>query len=113
MKIEHHPCKKHFEEHDDYVEIGIVKYPDYLESGLFGLTELFTVANRSRQVPPMSSMSTALHFERRFGNLCQNTACEGKGRHHGRRVEPAINLIDLQRCAIKPFKPRQAVSRVF
>ena len=34
------------EERDDYVEIGIVKYPCYLESSLFGLTELFTVANR-------------------------------------------------------------------
>jgi hypothetical protein len=31
---------------DDYVEIGIVKYPCYLESSLFGLTELFTVANQ-------------------------------------------------------------------
>jgi transcriptional regulator GlxA family with amidase domain len=28
------------------VEVGIVKYPDHLESAVFGLTELFTVANR-------------------------------------------------------------------
>lgn len=26
--------------HNAYVEIGIVKYPDYLESGVFGFTEL-------------------------------------------------------------------------
>jgi transcriptional regulator GlxA family with amidase domain len=29
-----------------YVEIGIIKYPGYLESSVLGLTELFTVANR-------------------------------------------------------------------
>lgn len=34
------------EEREDYVEVGIVKYPCYLGSSLFGLTELFTVANR-------------------------------------------------------------------
>jgi transcriptional regulator GlxA family with amidase domain len=32
--------------HNAHVEIGIVKYPEYLESALFGFTELFTVANR-------------------------------------------------------------------
>jgi hypothetical protein len=32
--------------HHVYVEIGIVKYPDYLESAVSGFTELFTVANR-------------------------------------------------------------------
>jgi transcriptional regulator GlxA family with amidase domain len=32
--------------HNAYVEIGIVKYPGYLESAVFGFTELFTVANR-------------------------------------------------------------------
>jgi transcriptional regulator GlxA family with amidase domain len=46
MKTKLLPCLEVFAERDDYVEIGIVKYPDYLESGLFGLTELFAVANR-------------------------------------------------------------------
>jgi hypothetical protein len=32
--------------HNPYIEIGIVKYPGYLESAVFGFTELFTVANR-------------------------------------------------------------------
>jgi transcriptional regulator GlxA family with amidase domain len=32
--------------HDAHTEIGIVKYPGYLESAVFGFTELFTVANR-------------------------------------------------------------------
>lgn len=32
--------------HNTHVEIGIVKYPGYLESAVFGFTELFTVANR-------------------------------------------------------------------
>ena len=40
MKTEQDPCIEDFKEHDDCVEIGIVKYPDYLESSLFGLTEL-------------------------------------------------------------------------
>jgi hypothetical protein len=40
MKTEQNPDIEDFKEQDDYVEIGIVKYPDYLESSLFGLTEL-------------------------------------------------------------------------
>ena len=40
MKTEQDPCIEDFKGHDDYVEIGIVKYPDYLESSLFRLTEL-------------------------------------------------------------------------
>jgi transcriptional regulator GlxA family with amidase domain len=46
VKTEKLPCIENFDERDDYVEIGIVKYAGYLESSLFGLTELFTVANR-------------------------------------------------------------------
>ena len=33
-------------EQTSYVEVGIIKYPGYLESSVLGLTELFTVANR-------------------------------------------------------------------
>jgi transcriptional regulator GlxA family with amidase domain len=46
MKTGQLPCIENFEQRADHVEIGIVKYPNYLESGLFGMTELFTVANR-------------------------------------------------------------------
>jgi hypothetical protein len=40
IETERDPCIEDFKGHDDYVEIGIVTCPDYLESSLFGLTEL-------------------------------------------------------------------------
>ena len=46
MKAEKLQCIENSKERDDYAEIGIVKYAGYLESSLFGLTELFFVANR-------------------------------------------------------------------
>ena len=50
MKTEQLQRIEDSEERDDYVEIGIVRHPSYLESGLFGKTELFTVANRFTKI---------------------------------------------------------------
>lgn len=55
--------------HNAYVEIGIVKYPGYLESAVFGFTELFTVANRfaSSHVATLHPVIRVTHWQASLG----------------------------------------------